>query len=100
MNKSALMHTAWVFVKEFGFTMSEALKQAWMQFKLRARMLKGIVKFYFMKADGSVRKAYGTLLNVPATKGMRGPQKGCQTYYDVEKNEWRCYRIERLLSVA
>ena len=99
MNLSALMRTAWVFVKEYGFTMSEALKQAWMQFKLRAKMAKGVVEFFYKKLNGEMRHAYGTLLNVPATKGVRGGHKGCQTYYDMEVQDWRCYRLENLVSV-
>ena len=94
------MSAAWRFVKEFGFTMSEAMRVAWMQFKLRARMLKGTVEFFYKKVNGEVRHAFGTLLNVPVTKGVRGSVKGCQTYYDMEVQDWRCYRIENLLSVC
>ena len=99
-NLSALMSAAWRFVHEFGFTMSKALKQAWMQFKLRARMAKGVVKFFYMKANGSLREAYGTLKDVPATMGLRASSHACQTYYDVDVDDWRCYRLERLVRVC
>ena len=42
---SELMSLAWQFVKRNGFTMSEALKCAWANIKLKAKMYKGIVKF-------------------------------------------------------
>ena len=93
------MHEAWRFVKEYGFTMAEAMKQAWMQFKLRARLLRGVVEFVYMKVNGEVRTAHGTLLNVPATKGVRRGCQTCQTYWDMDVDDWRCYRIENLLEV-
>lgn len=100
VNLSALMHAAWRFVKEFGFSMSEAMKQAWMQFKLRVRMTKGVVEFIYKKKDGDVRVAHGTLKDVPETKGVRVSPATCQTYFDVDVNDWRAYRLENLLSVA
>ena len=99
INLSALMQAAWRFVKEYGFTMSEAMKQAWMQFKLRAKMTRGIVEFIYKKVNGEIRKAHGTLLNAPHTQGVRRSNAGCQTYYDVDVQDWRCYRIENLMSI-
>ena len=58
---SKIMTQAWQFVKRNGFTLSNALKQAWMNFKLKREMVKGIVKFYYQKVDGSLREAFGTL---------------------------------------
>ena len=56
-----VMSLAWQFVRKNGFSMSEALRSAWVNMKLKAEMKKKIVKFYFKKVDGSVREAYGTL---------------------------------------
>ena len=56
-----VMSLAWQFVRKNGFTMSEALKCAWANMKLKLQMKSKIVKFYFQKVDGSVREAYGTL---------------------------------------
>lgn len=50
-----LMNLAWSFVKKNGLTMSEAMKKAWMNLKLKSQMKKRIVKFYFQKVDGSIR---------------------------------------------
>lgn len=48
-----IMSLAWQFVKRNGFTMSEALKLAWANIKLKAAMKQRIVKLYFQKVDGS-----------------------------------------------
>ena len=56
-----VMSLAWQMVKKNGFSMSEALKTAWANLKLKSEMKQRIVKFYYQKVDGSVREAYGTL---------------------------------------
>lgn len=56
-----IMTMAWAFVKRNGYTMSEALKTAWRNIKLKAAMAKRICKFYFQKVDGTIREAFGTL---------------------------------------
>jgi hypothetical protein len=100
---SDVMRLAWQFVKRNGFTMSEALKVAWANAKLRMRMKELIVKFYFQKVDGSIREAYGTLNEkmMPATKGEeRKKNDTVQTYYDTERQEWRCFKKANLISIA
>jgi hypothetical protein len=96
------MNLAWQFVKRNGFSMSEALKTAWRNIKLRAELAKGIVKFYFVKVDGSIREAYGTLKSslLPETKGNRRESVTTQTYFDTEKQEWRCFKIANLVRIA
>ena len=97
---SRVFSLAWQFVKRNGFTLSEALKTSWANIKLHAKMQKGIVKFYYQKVDGSIREAYGTLKSelVPATKdtGRKMPET-CQTYYDTERQEWRCFKVANLI---
>ena len=100
---SELMSLAWQLVKRNGFTMSDALKCAWANIKLKAKMYKGIVKFYFQKVDGSLREAYGTLKEqlLPATKGSNRKQNvSVQTYFDTEKQEWRCFKVANLVKIA
>lgn len=48
-----LMRQAWMHVKDFGFTLSEAMKQAWAIYRLVRDMHKGVVAFKFRKVDGS-----------------------------------------------
>lgn len=82
--------------------MSEALKVAWANIKLKAKMQKGIVKFYFLKVSGETREAYGTLSSkiVPETGSGRKQNDTIQTYYDSERQEWRCFKKANLLSIA
>ena len=95
-----IMSLAWQFVKRNGFTISEALKQAWLVFKTKAQMYKGIVKFYYQKVDGSLREAYGTLdpSIVPPIEGndRRAKNPTVQTYYDTERQDWRCFKVANL----
>lgn len=98
-----VMTMAWTFVKRNGYTMSEALKCAWRNVKLKARLHKGIVKFYFMKVDGSIREAFGTLrsdLVAPTGDSDRRRNDTVQVYYDTEKQEYRCYKKANLLSIV
>lgn len=98
-----VMLMAWTFVKRNGFTMSEALKCAWANMKLKAAMKQRIVKFYFKKVDGSIREAYGTLKEnlIPATSGdSRKKNDTVQIYYDTEKQEYRCFKKANLLNIA
>ena len=99
-----IMTLAWQFVKRNGFTMSEALKAAWANIKLKAAMKDRIVKFYFQKVDGSVREAYGTLKDnlIPAIAGTDNRKRNdtVQVFYDTEKQEWRCFKKANLISIC
>lgn len=99
----SVMQLAWQLVKKNGFTMSEALKTAWANIKLRAKMHAGIVKFYFQKVDGTLREAYGTLASdkIPATKGTgRKPSDTVQVYFDTKRESWRSFKIANLVKIA
>ncbi len=93
---SKIMQQAWVFVKRNGMNMSEALTKAWANYKLLSAMHLKIVKFYFQKVDGSLREAYGTLNSkyIPERTGESNRRKNdtVQTYYDTEKQEFRCFK--------
>ena len=100
---SEIMTMAWRFVKRNGFTISDALKVAWRNFKLRAAMAVRICKFYFLKVDGTIREAYGTLATgmIPETASTDTRKKNdmVQTYFDTEKQEWRCYKRANLMKI-
>ena len=56
----------------------------------------GIVNFEFIKKDGSVRQAKGTLLaeHLPAPKADSKPHKkndNVVVYFDLDKNEFRSF---------
>lgn len=100
----SVMLLAWQFVKRNGFSMSEAMKAAWRNVKVKAEMANGIVKFYFQKVDGSLREAYGTLNaeltpNHDSTDG-RKKNDTVQVYYDTEKQAWRSFKKANLVKIA
>lgn len=98
-----VMSLAWRMVKQNGYSMSEALKCAWANFKLRAALKNGIVEFFFKKVDGTVRQAFGTLKDglVGETKGTgRKPNDSLQVYWDTEKGEYRSFKKCNLLKMA
>ncbi len=79
-------------------------------FRLLEGLFEGITHFEFIKADGSDRIAYGTLNadiiiekigsrnNSPKRHNRRHPY-GVINYYDLEKEGWRGFNIERLVTV-
>lgn len=100
---SEIMNLAWQFVRKNGMSMSDAMKCAWTNIKLRVQLSKRIVEFYFKKVDGSLRQAFGTLMSerVPATQGTgRKPNDGVQVYFDTEKEEWRCFKKCNLVKIG
>ncbi|MBD5348812.1 MAG: DUF2693 domain-containing protein [Bacteroides sp.] len=98
-----VMSLAWQFVKRNGLSLSEALTIAWRNIKLRTAMSSRIVRFYFRKVDGTIREAYGTLAEklIPATGGTstRRTNDTVQTYFDTEKQEWRCFKKANLYAL-
>lgn len=99
-----IMQMAWQFVKRNGIELSEALRKAWQVFKLKAKMAKGIVRFYFRKVDGTIREAYGTLRTdlIPQTDSTSDNRKKndtVQTYYDTEKQSFRCFKLANLVAI-
>lgn len=98
-----IMRIAWQLVRKNGFTMSEALKTAWLNFKLKMKMRYGIVKFYYQKISGEIREAYGTLRAdlMSQTKGAdRKSNPTVQVYYDSERDGYRCFKIANLVKIA
>lgn len=97
-----VMNLAWQFVRKNGYALSEALRCAWANIKLKSALSKRVVKFYFQKVDGSLREAYGTLMSkrIPATKGEKKTNDTCQVYFDTEKDEWRCFKKANLVKIS
>ena len=97
-----IMQTAWQFFRTTGKAFSDCLKKAWLNFKLKAAMRIGIVRFYFQKIDGTIREAWGTLRTdlIPQHKGDdRRRNDTIQTYFDTEKQEYRCFKKLNLISL-
>lgn len=98
-----IMRQAWMLVKKYGFAMAEAMKQAWAISKLRKAMSRGIVKFIYTKLDGSTRTAWGTLKEelMPTTQGSgRKANETLVTYYDSEKESFRCFKVANFVKMV
>ena len=84
---------------------SLCVKRAWQLYKLAKIMREREVKFSYWKADGTIRQAHGTLRNLPAgvtnANGKKRTKPSYKTfsYYDTDKNQFRCFRVENLISV-
>ena len=97
------MRLAWQFVRRNGASMSDALRIAWRNLKLKMQMATRIVRFYFQKIDGTSREALGTLCNrsIPAaySDAENGRKKNdiVQVYFDTEKQAWRSFKKFNLL---
>ena len=92
--------TAWGLVKNFGYKLAEAMKQAWKTIKLWVRLhIESSVEFVYKKLDGSIRNAVGTLRYdlIPATKGtMRKKRPGLLVYYDLDRNQYRSCDVRNI----
>lgn len=96
-----ILNLAWQFVKKNGYTISEAMKVAWANYKLKQAMKNKIVRFYYRKVSGEIREAFGSLQEklLPATKESgRKPNDTLFTYYDTERESWRSFKRANLLS--
>lgn len=73
--------------------------------RLRSRLSGGIVEFFFLKKDGTVRHAFGTTLSTlvgPKIKGTgkSGVERGVVTFWDVEKAAWRSCTVNSIMSIV
>ena len=99
---SEVMNLAWQFIKKNGLRLSEALKIAWRNVKLRIALHRKIVRFTFKKVDGTLREAWGTLAAdmLPSHGDGRTPNPTIQVYFDTEKGAWRCFKKINLISYS
>ncbi len=98
-----VMKYAWQLFRATGNAWRLCMLKAWELYRLAKAMREGVVTFSYSKMDGTIRKAVGTLINVPAGATLGGkkvtkPSYKTMTYYDIEKNGFRCFRIENLIS--
>ena len=70
---------------------------------MKKRMMRGeVVRFAYMKLDGSVRVAVGTLQPQAVEANIKGtgiPKRfyGMFAYLDLEKMDWRGFKEERFI---
>ena len=105
-NLQSIMNLAWRFVKLNGMTLSNALKLSWRNAKLYRRLCGSKVSFEFRKVDGTIRSTTGTISThiIPSQSlpnGLNGHKKNAnmQAYYDIDKQAWRSFKRENLISI-
>ncbi len=99
-----VMKYAWQLFKTTAEAWRICMIKAWQLYRLAKAMRGGIVEFYYKKTDGSVRKASGTLANVPAGATLGGkritkPSYRTMTYYDTDRKAFRCFKVENLICI-
>lgn len=98
-----ILNLAWQFVRKNGYTMSEAMKVSWANYKLKQAMKNKIVRFYYRKVSGEIREAFGSLQDklLPEIKESdRKPNSTLFTYYDTERESWRSFKKANLINIA
>lgn len=93
------MKYAWQIFKSTKATWQECMIKAWQLYRLTKAMRQGIVKFYYRKSDGSIRLANGTILHdgLSVKKSTGKPSYRTFCYFDVDKHQYRCFRVENLI---
>ena len=100
--KKAVMNFAWNLYKSLNLnSFALALKLAWKKIKLSEKLKAGIVNFEYMKKDGSLRKAVGTLNETLFAYENKGEEKrenlSLVKYFDLEANSFRSFLLINLL---
>ena len=98
---SAIMRRAWQIARATSKAFAVALSKSWQLYRLTKRMRAGVVRFAYEKADGTLRRAVGTLKDTAAlVKGTGRPDDGRTVrYFDVEADGWRSFRVENFVTV-
>lgn len=100
--RARVMKYAWQLWRATKHAWRNCMLKAWQLYRLAKAMRENAVTFYYKKTDGNIRKAVGTLKNVPAGatfggKRMTKPSYKTMVYFDIEKNAFRCFKIENLI---
>ena len=94
-----VMYYAHRIYRNSGREWPDSLKTAWCVYRCWKYMKRGPVKFYYKKLDGSYRCAFGRLHNLPKRKSKVNFDfnQDRLTYFDIEKHQFRCFKIENFL---
>lgn len=101
---SAIANTFEVLAKK-NLDTPTALSKGFMMETLKKRMMRGeVVRFAYMKKDKSVRIAVGTLQEHAVKANIEGhgiPKRfyGMFAYLDLEKMDWRGFKVENFIGI-
>jgi len=87
-----------------GYNLNQSLQTSLSIEALQLKLMNGTSHFLYLKKDGTIREAFGTLLEkvvVRNTNGLGYPRKydGLLAYFDIEEGEWRSFRYENLITI-
>lgn len=87
-----------------GYDLSQSLQTSALIESLQFKLINGTAHFLYRKKDGTIKEAFGTLLERVADRNINGrgyPRKldGLQAYFDIEEQEWRSFRYENLITI-
>ena len=93
--------------KQFGQGSVQALTIMADIAELKKMLTEEVVHFVFEKTDGTTRDAYGTraidvIRKYDTGSTTQKPQRsfnGTFPYFDIEKGEWRCFRVDKFLKI-
>ena len=93
-----------VILRGQSVTSSLALKYAWWFESFRAQLASGVYRFSYLKKDGTVREARGTLdfARIPEDQLPKGSESSLVNgsvvnYFDIEKAAWRSFRLDNFV---
>jgi len=103
VNQLEILDRAKVMVMK-GYNLQQSLNTSTMIEALQFRLMNGTAHFLYKKTDGTIREAFGTLLEKVVTNNINGwgmPRKyfNCQAYFDIEEQAWRSFKYENLVTV-
>ena len=91
---------AYELMRATGKAFAVCLSRAWALYRLTKQMHKGIVAFAYEKADGSLRKAKGTLKDIQnLIKGTGSENYKTVRYFDIEANGFRSFKVENFITI-
>lgn len=95
------MRRAWQIARATGKAFAVALSKAWALYRLTKQMRAGVVRFAYEKANGTLRRATGTLQEVATLiKGTGRPDDGRTIrYYDIDADGWRSFKVENFVTI-
>lgn len=97
--RKTVMQRAYHLLRTTSKDWAVCLKKAWVLFRLNRAMTEKEITFYFEKKDGSARKATGVLNASYERKTDKDPNPSVFTYFDIDANGFRCFKIENFLMI-
>ena len=97
--KTKVFKRAYEIMKNTGKAFAVCLSKAWALFRLVKKMRLGIVQFTFEKKDATLRRASGVLKAATTSTSKRRKNFKTVAYLGIEKQGFRCFKVENLITV-